>query len=941
MNINLLSLPGISDLENIFVMQAMRQKYHISDIPRNSVRYLYVIKRIEDCGGVETRVLQYADLLVSHGHSVAFVTETNRFSPLRRFPCYHLNFHAHNFESSLIELIVRLGIDVVELQIKSRKCLQLIDIDNVKRHCRIGCCIHGHIRDFDMEVLNRLDYRILISDTLSDIDYSQLQSYKVLPIAIADNTPQWRYGGQRTALLVSRVGRDKYKQIAAFAEYCQTHDIPFRIAGPLISHSTVRCLKKNYNLQNAHFIGKLDNTVAYLSAHTDEYLFVAGVGQVLLEAGSLGYPCFLASDLGADNSTFITRGNIEGNFGRNLTLAYRINDMNFEQEKNLDIGNLTKYDISRVIKESFDIRDRYAEYEKYAIEKSCSEWNVDIVGLSGADTDGVYSTGDGRYDLALHGRIYNIEELAVEHGLTLPQSQSGLLASLYSVVGMKMFEMLRGMFAIVIYDRETEEVVCARDRFGIKTLYYRRTADGIVLSSRLTDFSRSSHNTDIDRESLNRLFTFEYVPEPRTIYSDVTALPGGYCARFSKCREVIKCFARKDFAALPHFTREMRRQKVRTALEESIATCLRGDSEKGIFLSGGIDSSIMAALSSRIDGNIKAFTVGFASADYHSELRLAESTADFLGMELIQQTFTAEDFVAAFDKTVECFDSPMADPSAVGEFLLAEMAARHVGVVLSGEGADELFGGYKVYATTEWSRKYGRFQPIIYAMLRNYARLLPKSSALRATIKEHCYSLKKHYVGPTCVMDCRQRRRLLLPKWYMPAAPAKVTAQHLRNGQTRLQRMQMCDWHLWLPCDMLYQADRVAAANAIEMRVPFLDDRVYDAARMLTDCDKVRDGESKVLLREAFADLLPYETLHRPKRGFPVPVSAWLRDELYDWAAVILGSPAAAELINTTYALNLLERHRREAAGVSHIFRELWLLLSLTKWYDNNICRNI
>lgn len=365
MDLNLLSLPGISYLENLIVSKAIRQKHPIPDKSRKTYKILYIIKRIENCGGVETRLLQYADLLVRQGYNVAFVTETNRFASLDRFDCYHLNFHASNFEKSLLSLIEHLGITIVEIQIKSSKCLNFINIDNVKKYCRVGCCIHGNIRNLDIEMLNRLDYRILISDALSHIDYLRLKHHKILPIAIAYNKPQWCYCGQRKALLVSRIGRDKYNQIAAFTEYCQTHDIPFCIAGPLISNSTIRRLKRFFNLKSSHFIGKLDNTVGYLSKHTNEYLFVAGVGQVLLEAGSLGYPCFLTSDLGAGKSTFITRSNIQGNFKCNLTLAYKHILENVDQKQNINIGNLEQYDISSVIKERFCIKKRYAEYEKY------------------------------------------------------------------------------------------------------------------------------------------------------------------------------------------------------------------------------------------------------------------------------------------------------------------------------------------------------------------------------------------------------------------------------------------------------------------------------------------------------------------------------------------------------------------------------------------------
>lgn len=371
MHLNLLSLPGISELENILAMRAIRRKHRSDEQCRNGKKILYVIKRMEDCGGVETRLLQYADLLARHGYGVAFVTERNRFAPLDRFPCYHLNFHARNFERSLADLAAHLGFDTVELQVKSRKCLDPMNINDIRSHCRVGCCIHGSIRQVDIGKLNRMDYRILISDTLFHMDYKQLQPYKVLPIAIPEKAPQWRYVGQRTALLVSRIGRDKYDQIAAFATYCQACGIPFRIAGPPVSRSTVKRLKRRFGLQNSHFIGRLDNTSAYLTAHIRDYLFVAGVGQVLLEAGSLGYPCYLTSDLGPEHSTFVTQRNIRDNFGCNLTLAYKIDDADFERESDIRTDELAKYDISEALRERFDMRKRYAEYEKYVFGHSC------------------------------------------------------------------------------------------------------------------------------------------------------------------------------------------------------------------------------------------------------------------------------------------------------------------------------------------------------------------------------------------------------------------------------------------------------------------------------------------------------------------------------------------------------------------------------------------
>lgn len=338
-------------------------------IPSARKNIIYIVKNTEECGGVETRMQTYADELRRNNCNVLFVTEVNHCSRIKeKYPCCHLNFHARNFERSLIKLIDRFRIDTLEFQIKHRKYLYRLRIEELKKHCRVGCVVHGNISSLDLHSLNRMDYRIFISDRLCSIDYRQLNHYRVLPNAIRFDTPFWHYRKQRKALIVSRISREKLLQICAAIEFCRTRNISFQIAGSHQNGKIGRFLRKKYRLTENMFIEGPINTVEYLKTHVGDYLFVAGVGQVILEAGVLGYPCLLASDLGADCSTFLTRENI-GNFGRNFTFAYPSAEMKKWLVTTFDPEHLAEYDISGAIGMYFDIRDRFREYFVYICQE--------------------------------------------------------------------------------------------------------------------------------------------------------------------------------------------------------------------------------------------------------------------------------------------------------------------------------------------------------------------------------------------------------------------------------------------------------------------------------------------------------------------------------------------------------------------------------------------
>ena len=364
----LLAIPGISYIDNM--LQAARDAgCNCFRRPWQGSRpaVAYVVKALAVCGGLETRLAAYAESLSRQGCRVVFVTERNRCQAIRRhYECVHINFHARNFGAALVRKVRSLGIDTVEFQVKSRRFMYGLSLGELNRHCRVGCVIHGDIPSLDMDVLAAMDYRIVISDRLCHIDYVRLGDYRVIPNSVGEQTPVWKYCGQKEALIISRIKGDKYRQISSAVEFCLARGIPFTIAGPHSRGGAARRLRRKYGLHRGVFTRRPISTVEYLNRNAGRYLFVAGVGQVLLEAGALGYPCLLASDSGPDMSTFLTRDNIHGNFGRNLTLAYPGERHRAVRVGEIVVPELHRYDISQYISTQFALSDRVREYKEYA-----------------------------------------------------------------------------------------------------------------------------------------------------------------------------------------------------------------------------------------------------------------------------------------------------------------------------------------------------------------------------------------------------------------------------------------------------------------------------------------------------------------------------------------------------------------------------------------------
>lgn len=548
-----------------------------------------------------------------------------------------------------------------------------------------------------------------------------------------------------------------------------------------------------------------------------------------------------------------------------------------------------------------------------------------------------YTSPDGRFTAVFNGEIYNYRDLRkplMEEGITFQtNSEIEVIVALYRKYGESFITMLRGMFAIMIYDGEKKTAFVGRDPFGIKPMYYRESESGVIFASEMKAFlfDESMGGFRVDPSLLQHYLTFQYVPEPSTITPQIRALEAShYMVVDENGIQKMEQYADYRFQTPSEESFEAKAEQLRKILTQSVEYHMISDVEVGTFLSSGIDSAIITAISSRLNPGIKALTVGFDVSSY-SELDDAAEIARYLNVEHIQLKGTCEQFRDAFEKVVWHLDSPVADPSTVAIYMIAGEASRYVKTILSGEGADELFAGYKTYRDSLLSGRFDHAPAALRAVCRGLSHLVPNGVKGKNFLMRAGVPLEKRYVGNAFLFDEKAKKSLLThfdPNQHF----SQLTAPYFAEVADRdpLIKMQYIDTRTWLRGDILVKGDRLSMAHSLEVRVPFLDREVFAFASTLKNSDKLREGTTKYLLRYAFKDYVNPETFMRPKLGYPVPVRVWLRGELYEWARDIIQNSQADEYINKQVALQMLEDHR---TGKADNYRKLWAILVFITWY--------
>ncbi|GIO24187.1 asparagine synthase (glutamine-hydrolyzing) [Oceanobacillus sp. J11TS1] len=541
---------------------------------------------------------------------------------------------------------------------------------------------------------------------------------------------------------------------------------------------------------------------------------------------------------------------------------------------------------------------------------------------------------DDQIWLVFNGEIYNYKELRadlMEEGYTFKtESDTEVIAALFAKYKEEAFSHLRGMFGIMVWDKTTETLYGARDPFGIKPFYYEEKEDKLICASERKSITLFRDEEAINEEALQRYFSFQFVPEPDTLTNGIKKLePGHYFTKKHGEPMQIKRFWKAAFAPVI-MEKNQWIERIQNVLFDSVEKHMRSDVPVGSFLSGGIDSSIIASIAKQMNPNIQTFSVGF-ERDGYSEIDVAKETAEKLGVNNTSYIVTPEEYIENLPQIIWHMDDPLADPSCVPLYFVAREAKKQVKVVLSGEGADELFGGYNIYREPESLKVFQSIPKPVKHMLAKVAHVLPEGVRGKSFLERGTTPLSERYIGNAKMFEDEQLKELM--QHYNPSLSYRDVTSNLfkeANEYPLVNQMQYVDIHTWMRGDILLKADRMTMANALELRVPFLDKEVFRVASELPVDLKIANGTTKYILREAAKGIVPDHVLNRKKLGFPVPMRHWLKNELHDWAVNLIHESNTEQYIKKDFVLDLLEKHCQNKGDYS---RKIWTVLVFMVWH--------
>ena len=548
-----------------------------------------------------------------------------------------------------------------------------------------------------------------------------------------------------------------------------------------------------------------------------------------------------------------------------------------------------------------------------------------------------------RYALAFNGEIYNYlelrEQLTREHGAEFRTEGDGeAIVAGFHHWGAGVVRRLRGMFAFAVWDSETRQMFLARDQFGIKPLFLATGDGGTAFGSEkkslleLTDLV--GIGTELDSRAIEHYTVLQYVPEPETLHREIRRLESGCYATLSPGTAplVTRYFTPKfPVERFTPGTEKARYDEIAEALEDSVAKHMRADVTVGAFLSGGIDSTAIAALAMRHNPDLITFTTGF-ERDGYSEVDVAAESAAAIGARHVVKVVGPEEFAASIPEIVWYLDDPVADPALVPLYFVAKEARKHVKVVLSGEGADELFGGYTIYREPLSLKPFERLPESLRRAAGSLSERIPDGTRGKSLLHRGSMTLEERYYGNARSFNDAQLRSVLRefrPEWTHTDVTAPIYEQS--RGWDPVARMQHLDLFTWLRGDILVKADKITMANSLELRVPFLDSEVFSVAEKLPLDQKITKDTTKYALRQALEGIVPGHVLHRAKLGFPVPLRHWLRGtELFDWAHQQIADSQTDHILNKSAVSAMLDEHR---SGTSDHSRRLWTVLIFMVWH--------
>ncbi len=558
---------------------------------------------------------------------------------------------------------------------------------------------------------------------------------------------------------------------------------------------------------------------------------------------------------------------------------------------------------------------------------------LSIIDLGGGSQP-IYNE-DNSIAIVYNGETYNFmelrEELIADGHVFKTDTDTEVLVHGYEKWGEELASHLRGMYAFVIYDMKKERIYCARDIFGIKPFYYYRTEDGDYLfGSEIKSFLEHPRFVKkLNKKALRPYLTFQYSSLDETFFEGVYKLPAAhyFTLKLGEGDTVSpKRYWDADFTEVPgDFERYV--DEIDRTVHESVEAHRISDVKVGSFLSGGVDSSYITACLMPD----KTFSVGF-DFDKFNETDYAKELSDKLGIENYRKMISAAECFDNISDIQYYMDEPQSNPSCLPLYFLARLAREHVTVVLSGEGADEIYAGYEWYDEAGLMKKYKRLPKFIRVAAAAVAKRLPY-------FKGHDFLIKSsgnpedYFIGQALVWEEKDALRVLNDEYRVGPSVKEVTAPIYARvkDKSELDKKQYLDLNLWLVGDILLKADKMSMASSLELRVPFLDKKVIEQAQALPHEYKINGKNTKYIFRKAANRTLPDEWADRKKMGFPVPIRHWLcEDEYYNLVKAELTSDAAKEFFDTDLLVRLLDEHK---SGKANNGRRIWTVYIFLVWY--------
>jgi len=552
--------------------------------------------------------------------------------------------------------------------------------------------------------------------------------------------------------------------------------------------------------------------------------------------------------------------------------------------------------------------------------------------------------------IVFNGEIYNFQELReglIQRGHRFrTRSDTETILHLYEEEGEGALKRLRGMFGIAIWDARRRSLLLARDRFGKKPLYYSLQSDGLYFGSELKCLLAAGIDLDIDPEAFQLYFQFNYIPDPWSPYRQVRKLPPGGWLRYTAAANPdgkAKVEQGRYWKLPPPAVEESgawtpaeAARQIRDKFDESVGIRLVSDVPLGAFLSGGIDSSsVVASMALQMKEPVKTFSIGFEESAFN-ELPYARQVADFYHTDH-HELIVRPDSINLVETLVQHFDEPFADSSAIPTYLVSQFARQHVTVALTGDGGDELFGGYESFFAVDRLRRLDRLPQAVRSILSALADRLPYSAYGKNYLRmiSRPNDLERYF--ELNYTPYFLRKQLLSDQWMAPADAAYLRRTFadclVHHGADALTEALYFEATAKLTGDMLVKVDRTSMASSLEVRCPLLDHELAELAMRIPRAWKLRNGRGKMILIDAIKDRLPPDLLNRPKKGFGVPLTIWMRTSLRDYmhdhllSAHFLGR----DMVSEPFVRHLLSEHASGRRDNSHW---LWMLLMLERWFS-------